>query len=79
MYTTFFPRIAPDATIVCETDNQPYTGYRLLQDGTCIHLRGDGTGTDEKGEDWHEVYKGNIDFDDYEFLGWVKTRECLYA
>lgn len=48
-------------------------GYVTLNTGTCIRLRGDGTGTDEEGRDWTCVSL-EVEEDEFVEVGWALTR-----
>lgn len=79
-----FPLLRPGAEIIPESNNQPYSGYTVLEDGTTILLRGDGTGTAENGTDYTCVSRGTGEpdgeggYDEYEILGWVETSDVRY-
>lgn len=80
-----FPSLIPGATIIPESDRQPYDGYTILADGTTIRLRGDGTGTAENGTDYTCVSRGvgtpdeEGNFDEYYVLGWAESRDCAHG
>ena len=79
-----FPRLRDYSAIIPEAEVQPYEGYILLQDGTSIRLRGDGTGTSENGTDYTCVSRGVGEpeegeyYDEYKVLGWVNSSEVVY-
>ena len=79
-----FPLLRPGAEIIHEADVQPYDGYIVLQDGTTLRLRGDGTGTSEDGTDYTCVsrgigeHDGEVGYNEYEILGWVETSDVCY-
>ena len=79
-----FPLLRPGAEIIHEANVQPNDGYIVLQDGTNLRLRGDGTGTSEDGTDFTCVSRGIGEpegeggYDEYEVLGWVETSDVRY-
>lgn len=78
-----FPRLRDYSAIIPEAEVQPYEGYILLQNGTSIRLRGDGTGTSENGTDYTCVSRGvgepeEGEYDEYEVIGWVNSSEVVY-
>ena len=69
-----YPAWAQNEQIIPEDSSAAYIdGYVTLVDGTCIRLRGDGTGTDENGRDWTSVSR-EIEDDEFEYIGWALTR-----
>ena len=79
-----FPMLRSGAEIIHEANIQPYDGYVVLQDGTILRLRGDGTGTSEGGTEYTTVSRGIGEpdgeggYDEYEVLGWVETSDVRY-
>lgn len=80
-----FPMLRHGAEIIHESDVQPYDGYVVLQNGTTLRLRGDGTGTsDEDGTEYTIVSRGIGEPDEeggyaeYEALGWAETSDVRY-
>lgn len=77
------PRLRKGAKIISEKTWYGTT-YLDLTNGVTLHLRGDGTGTAENGTEYTCVSRGVGDpddegnFDTYEILGWVESRDCLY-
>ena len=79
-----FPMLRPGAEIIHEADVQPHDGYVVLQDGTILRLRGDGTGTSEGGTDYTTVSRGMGEpdgeggYNEYEILGWAETSDVRH-